>query len=102
MCDRLGQSSPQINSGLPAQHTFGLGNIRPTNLGVILYPFAQRTAVNQRNPRGVLSQVIDNPCELEDRILFWVSKIDRLYLIRHQQSDNPAHQVVDVTEGSCL
>src|ERR1700722_9119762 len=82
----------QVDGRLPPQDLPGLGDVRATYLRVVL---GQRLVDDLGARAGDRDHLVG---ELQQRELVRVADVDRLVMTGLGERDDPAHQVVDVTE----
>src|SRR5690242_19255785 len=94
------EHSPQaffeLDLGLPVEHLAGAGDVGLAHLRVV---DRQRLENDLARRTGHLDDVLR---ELEDRELTRVADVDGQMLLALGEEDDPADQVVDVTEASRL
>src|SRR5690242_6983883 len=86
----------ELDLGLPLEHLAGSGDVGLADLRIV---HRQRLEDELAGRSGDLQHVLR---ELEDRELAGVADVDRQVLLALGEEDDPADQVVDVTEAPRL
>ena len=94
--DGLPQAVLQLDLRLPAEQLPGAGDVRLAHLRVV-----HGKRLEDDLARGA-GEANDRLGELEQRLLVRVAEVDRKMLARLGEQDDPADQVVDVTEAPRL